>query len=255
MELSEAEMQSRNIELAKKDQRLKIITAWPGNLHKVEYKVPTVIAHRFDGADLAVKFGFEVTNMPPEVRDRERWTERKYFKLMIDKEYYDPTVEKHENALGGTGLDTQIPSYDKVCKWFQQYLTFLHDWIQRVLGEGIPSAPSAKIPGFSNCEVIYLLSVPTTWDEKTIDQFKMIARAAGFGKRPLDSLEIGRNEAEAAALYTLCERNQWYQVRYDNEMCFLWQIADGSAIRLATFSLAVTREEELRFDPTVHKTR
>lgn len=76
------------------------------------------------------------------------------------------------------------------------YFRYLHRTsVARLKGELASTWEDAKIE--------YIFSVPTTWRPlPTVERFRNIISAAGFGSNPNHKAEIGLTEAEAAAVHT-----------------------------------------------------
>lgn len=160
--------------------------------------------------------------MPDDELRRDGWEERRAFKLFLDKKLLE---DARESEAKKRHRKRSIPTHEQVCTWYTQYLKRLYQWIQRILGEGIhailrrdypgatPTSDSdTKIDEYERCKVKFIFSVPTIWDENTSELFRTLVTKAGFGGRPNHSVKIGRNEAEAAAIYTLQNLNLWKYV-------------------------------------------
>lgn len=79
---------------------------------------------------------------------------------------------------------------------YTDYFGFLYKTVEaRLKGEIASRWEDAKIE--------YIFSVPTTWNPlPTVERFRKIIAAAGFGAFPNHTVTIGLTEAEAAAVHT-----------------------------------------------------
>lgn len=102
---------------------------------------------------------------------------------------------------------------------YTDYFRFLHRTIeQRLKGELASSWENAKIE--------YIFSVPTTWQPvPTVERFRRIISAAGFGSNPNHKAEIGLTEAEAAAVYTARNMPGMFK---ENEILLVCDVGGGT---------------------------
>lgn len=91
---------------------------------------------------------------------------------------------------------------------YTDYFRFLYRTIEaRLRGELASRWEDAKIE--------FIFSVPTTWKPiPTVERFKKIIAAAGFGSSPSHTAAIGLTEAEAAAVHTARSMPGIFRVRY-----------------------------------------
>lgn len=55
---------------------------------------------------------------------------------------------------------------------------------------------------WEDAKIEFVFSVPTTWKPTTVERFRKIILAAGFGSSANHTASIGLTEAEAAAVHT-----------------------------------------------------
>ncbi|EXJ73469.1 uncharacterized protein A1O5_03230 [Cladophialophora psammophila CBS 110553] len=156
--------------------RPETIQNWPGNLRGgIADKVDSKIAYDPNG-DI-VSWGFMVDSC--RVGDNVRVEE--LFKLYLDPDFKDP----YEGA----------PSVQEAQRWFTDYLSRLHQAVERHLRDTIPRYDSKRVE--------FRFSVPTTWKNPAmIAETKQLIHKAGFGRRSArETVEVSLTEAEAAAVY------------------------------------------------------
>lgn len=105
------------------------------------------------------------------------------FKLYLDPHYQDSSED--------------APTLQEARRWFQDYLSCLHAYLQEHFIK--------TVPRFEQKRIEYVFSVPTTWkDPATIARTEGLIRAAGFGssENKKNRASVYLTEAEAAAVYT-----------------------------------------------------
>jgi hypothetical protein len=102
---------------------------------------------------------------------------------------------------------------------YTDYFQFLYRTIEaRLKGELASTWEDAKIE--------YIFSVPTTWRPlPTVERFRKIIVAAGFGSNPNHKANIGLTEAEAAAVHTARSMPGIFK---DNEILFVCDVGGGT---------------------------
>lgn len=102
---------------------------------------------------------------------------------------------------------------------YTDYFLFLYRTIEaRLKGELASTWENAKIE--------YIFSVPTTWRPlPTVERFRKIIAAAGFGSCPNHKASIGLTEAEAAAVHTARSMPGIFR---ENEVLFVCDIGGGT---------------------------
>ena len=102
---------------------------------------------------------------------------------------------------------------------YTDYFHFLYRTIeQRLKGELASTWEDAKIE--------YIFSVPTTWQPvPTVERFRRIIAAAGFGSNPNHKADIGLTEAEAAAVYMARNMPGLFK---ENEILFVCDVGGGT---------------------------
>jgi hypothetical protein len=79
---------------------------------------------------------------------------------------------------------------------YTNYFQFLYRTIEARLKSELASR-------WEDAKIEYIFSVPTTWKPApTVERFRKIIAAAGFGLYPNHTATIGLTEAEAAAVHT-----------------------------------------------------
>lgn len=138
--------------------------------------------------------------------------------------------QMRKNTIG----PSEVPQIYDVEKWYvfdhpyrsmaymcryTDYFRFLHRTIeQRLKGELASTWENAKIE--------YIFSVPTTWQPvPTVERFRRIISAAGFGSNPNHKAEIGLTEAEAAAVYTARNMPGMFK---ENEILLVCDVGGGT---------------------------
>lgn len=151
--------------------RPETIQHWPGTPgNGLADKVDTVLAYDKRNGHL-LTWGFTADPHNPDFRIEEN------FKLFLDPEYRDDSP----NA----------PTLANAQQWYVDYLASIYHCINRHFDE--------RIPRWTNKNVEFLFSVPTTWkDPSMIEMMKHMIKGAGFGHKPQHKVEISLTEAEAA---------------------------------------------------------
>ena len=152
---------------------------------------------------------------------------REWFKIMLDEQLLEQMRKKSSDP-------SKVPQIYEVEKWYvfghddcsmaymyryTDYFQFLYRTIeQRLKGELASTWEDAKIE--------YIFSVPTTWQPvPTVERFRRIISAAGFGSNPNHTAEIGLTEAEAAAVHTARNMPGMFK---ENEILFVCDVGGGT---------------------------
>jgi len=114
---------------------------------------------------------------------------KELFKLYLHKPDLVKSFERNPQGIPGTIRDVRL--------WYLDFLSALYDHIIAHLNE-----ISWLEDGNSTFE--YIFSLPTSWkdNDKLVEDFKEIAKEAGFGSDENSSVAIGLTEGEASAVYT-----------------------------------------------------
>ena len=116
-------------------------------------------------------WGFTADPHNPDFRIEEN------FKLFLDPEFRDGSPS--------------APTLQNAQQWYVDYLASIYHAINRYFAE--------RIPRWTNKNVEFLFSVPTTWkDPSMIERTKLMIKNAGFGQNPQHRVDISLTEAEAA---------------------------------------------------------
>ena len=167
---------------------INIITAWPSELHNVNWKVPTRIAYKRENPKLAKdKWGFEVL---PKLTSYS-WT-----KLLLDKnafagDYDDPALAD----LAGEGM-MKLPSFRKAEEVCQDFLHELYLYLTGKLCQEMTEST------YNTTSMECWITLPAIWSDEAKDATLNAARNAGFGGRLGDTI-FTIAEPEAAAIATL----------------------------------------------------
>ena len=125
---------------------------------------------------------------------------KEYFKLFLDDRVLAKAFE---------GRPDECPKIEEVQLWFQDYLREVYNHISSYF----MSEFRCTSDEWSLVPVEYIFSVPTTWTEHSvIENYREVARLAGFGAGRSHSLEIGLPESEASAIWTAGDRGYEFQV-------------------------------------------
>ena len=161
---------------------------WPGRIGKVETKVPTVLVYKHDRLS---SWGFLCEN--PDERYHPEKRCRDWFKLFLD-----------QNIWSEQNWAKQDFEYSDVEQWYQDFLCEIYKHVKESLGERYPVPWAHKVE--------FVFSVPTTWNPATVNRYREIILAAGFGKDRHHSVEITLTEAQASAVYTAKEQSLNFDV-------------------------------------------
>lgn len=154
---------------------------------------------------------------------------REWFKIMLDEDLLEQMRKQRRDP-------SEVPRIQEVEKWFvplvvanlklttdhfryTDYFQYLCRTIEaRLKGELASSWEDAKIE--------YIFSVPTTWrPSPTVERFRQIIAAAGFGSYPNHRATIGLTEAEAAAVHTARSMPGIFK---ENEVLFVCDVGGGT---------------------------
>ena len=117
---------------------------------------------------------------------------KEWFKTSLDPEkLHQRQLEDPEGAPS---------SIQEVEKWYTDYLGKIYEYLAFRLGGEISGTD------WAHARIEFIFSVPTTWAPvPTVENFKRIVRASGFGAHSGHSVVIGLTEAEAAAVHVSTE--------------------------------------------------
>lgn len=92
-------------------------------------------------------------------------------------------------------------SHEDVVRWYEDYLRFLYKHIEFTLSSELKEA------AWDQAKIEFIFSVPTTWDNATVETFRSRIHKSGFAdpRYPGHTVMIGLTEAEAAAVHVSTE--------------------------------------------------
>ncbi|UPX13350.1 uncharacterized protein EKO05_0003863 [Ascochyta rabiei] len=182
------------------------IQRWPGRTQANENKVPTLLVYPHNSSTPS-SWGF-LADTAQEVSGAGHES-REWFKIMLDEDLLE---QMRKNASDPWKLTWGHRRYT-------DYFQFLCRAIEtRLKGELASRWEDAKIE--------YIFSVPTTWRPlPTVERFRKIIAAAGFGAHPNHTATIGLTEAEAAAVHTARSMPGIFK---ENEVLFVCDVGGGT---------------------------
>ncbi|KAK2133690.1 hypothetical protein NOF04DRAFT_1342115 [Fusarium oxysporum II5] len=142
----------------------------------------------------------------------------------------------HDQPPRLVGWGTEVPDdsveHLKLYEWFKvdlgevdgdngQVKSLYRDFLTSLYGElSTKRFTSALLGGknFEEAEVLFLFSVPATWDPAAVRDFTQLVRDSGFEKEGLRSVRVTMTEPQAVAAYEICVRNPDYQLK---DFCLL----------------------------------
>ncbi|KAH7211748.1 hypothetical protein DER44DRAFT_881456 [Fusarium oxysporum] len=142
----------------------------------------------------------------------------------------------HDQPPRLVGWGTEVPDdsveHLKLYEWFKvdlgevdgdngQVKSLYRDFLTSLYGElSTKRFTSALLGGknFEEAEVLFLFSVPVTWDPAAVRDFTQLVRDSGFEKEGLRSVRVTMTEPQAVAAYEICVRNPDYQLK---DFCLL----------------------------------
>lgn len=151
--------------------------------------MPTVVVYPTDSLEPS-SWGF-LSETAAEITSEDK-EYKEWFKTCLDPE---KLRQKQDEDPQGAPTNLQ-----EVERWCGDYLRKMYEYLSFKLG--------SELSGVSWHEacVEFLFSVPTTWAPvPTVENFRRIAKDAGFGSCIHHSLTIGLTEAEAAAVHVSTE--------------------------------------------------
>jgi len=121
-----------------------------------------------------------------------------------DKEYkewfktcLDPDRLRNKQLEDPEGAPACI---EDVEKWYGDYLKKMFEYLSFKLGGELSGTT------WEDARIEFIFSVPTTWAPvPTVENFKRIVAASGYGSCPTHTVSIGLTEAEAAAVHVSTE--------------------------------------------------
>lgn len=170
-------------------ETVRWVQKWPGRFQANENKVPTVVVYR-TGETEPSSWGFlSETTAETTSSDKDY---KEWFKTCLDPSKLQ--LKQLEDPEGAP------ESIEEVEKWYTDYLGKMYEYLAFKLGSEISGAD------WANARIEFIFSVPTTWAPvPTVENFKRIVRAAGFGQHEGHGVVIGLTEAEAAAVHVSTE--------------------------------------------------
>ncbi|KAF4544176.1 HSP70 family protein [Lasiodiplodia theobromae] len=177
-------------------ETIRWIQKWPGRGQANENKVPTVLVYPHN-SQIPSSWGFNSETISEQTADDREY--REWFKTYLD-------VFRLQRAQAELPNDTP-KSIHEVEKLFEDYMRHLYQHIEFVLSYELAGAywPDAYIE--------FIFSVPTTWNNHTVERFRTIIHRAGFGQHLRHVVSIGLTEAEAAAVHTSTEASGIFRDR------------------------------------------
>ncbi|KAL1619656.1 hypothetical protein SLS54_006593 [Diplodia seriata] len=169
-------------------ETVRWVQKWPGRGQANENKVPTVLVYPHN-SQVTSSWGFNSETISEQTADDREY--REWFKTYLD-------VFRLQRAQAE--LPNETPrSIQDVEKWFEDYLRHLYQHVEFALSSELAGAcwPDAYIE--------FIFSVPTTWNNHTVERFRTVIHRAGFGQHLRHVVSIGLTEAEAAAVHTSTE--------------------------------------------------
>jgi hypothetical protein len=171
------------------NETVRWVQKWPGRYQANENKVPTVVVYP-TGSREPSSWGFLSETIAETTADDKEYKE--WFKTCLDPEKL--LLRQREDPDGAPA------SLQEVERWYGDYLKKMYEYLCFKLGAELSGV------GWEEARIEFIFSVPTTWAPvPTVENFKRIAREAGFGLHHGHSLTIGLTEAEAAAVHVSIE--------------------------------------------------
>ena len=151
--------------------------------------MPTVVVYPTDSEDPS-SWGFLSETVVETAAENKEYKE--WFKTCLDPEKLrQKQLEDPEGAP---------ESLQEVEKWYGDYLRKMYEYLAFKLGGELSGVD------WKAARLEFIFSVPTTWAPvPTVENFKRIAKDAGFGSHAKHTLTVGLTEAEAAAVHVSTE--------------------------------------------------
>jgi hypothetical protein len=166
------------------------VYSWPGKTDTNENKVPTVVVYEKENNHLPpTSWGFKSES------ETERAAANRVYR------------EWFKTQLGP--LSVNSGEHD-VERWYEDYLKKLYEHIEKTISRELVGST------WKDATIEYVFSSPTSWSGPTVENFKRIARRAGFEDvtRPHHSIIMGLTEPEAVAVHTSIEASGRLRVRF-----------------------------------------
>ncbi|KAF2703082.1 hypothetical protein K504DRAFT_393355 [Pleomassaria siparia CBS 279.74] len=172
-------------------ETVRWVQKWPGRMQANENKVPTVVVYRTGESEPGISsWGFLSETVAETTSDDKEYKE--WFKTCLDPSKL--ALKQREDPEGAPA------NIQEVEKWYTDYLSKMYEYLAFKLGSEISGAD------WERAKIEFIFSVPTTWAPvPTVENFKRIVRAAGFGQYNNHTVVIGLTEAEAAAVHVSTE--------------------------------------------------
>ncbi|EOD52990.1 putative hsp70 family protein [Neofusicoccum parvum UCRNP2] len=169
-------------------ETVRWIQKWPGRGQANENKCPTVLVYPHQSPTPS-SWGFQSETISEQTAEDREY--REWFKTYLDPARLQQAQAEFPQETPG--------SVQEVEKWFEDYMCHLYQHIEFVL--------SYELAGvyWPNAYIEFIFSVPTTWDNPTVERFRAIIHRAGFARHVRHVVSIGLTEAEAAAVHTSTE--------------------------------------------------
>ncbi|EMT66287.1 hypothetical protein FOC4_g10006686 [Fusarium odoratissimum] len=167
----------------------------------------------------------------------------------------------HDQPPRLVGWGTEVPDdsveHLKLYEWFKvdlgevdgdngQVKSLYRDFLTSLYGElSTKRFTSALLGGknFEEAEVLFLFSVPATWDPAAVRDFTQLVRDSGFEKEGLRSVRVTMTEPQAVAAYEICVRNPDYQLK-NGESVLIVDAGGGTTVTLPLQMLYAFKREK-----------
>ena len=183
---------------------------WPGSEGITQKKIPSIVVYK---AGLEKGEG-KCSKRSPTNPHANAWKFSSWgFRAQEESERNDP--QKRALTFWKLFLDEEIvkaayknrgsPSFtqEDVATWYEDFFRGLYGHIEAHFVDTRPKLWES--------EVQFVFSVPTTWEEHTIDRFKKCFAKAGFGQKSSHTALVTLTEAQAAAVCTANEQNDEFE--------------------------------------------
>ena len=123
-------------------------------------------------------------------RDRVDKDYAEWFKILLDPRKLQERQKNNPKSAP--------KSQEEVDRWYGDYLRLLYQHIESKLSVELPNEKP-----WTAAKVEFHFSLPTTWQPyPTVEKFRNIVEAAGYGSHQNHTVEMGLTEPEAAAVHT-----------------------------------------------------
>jgi hypothetical protein len=173
--------------------KIEVITIWPSigtGINETRQKVPSEISYPTDPTE-SPSWGYMFRPGAPRVG---------WFKLLLDPEAGD--AKYNDEALidpGNPSAIMTLPPGKTVVDVCTDYLALVYAHTMRMLEKRLPSTLKAT-------PIKFVITTPAMWGTNAQHNTLVAAKAAGFGRRSIDWVDMV-SEPEAAAAYSLTQLN------------------------------------------------